>query len=137
TIISALCESLHRARCRLVADERQRADQVLFHEQCLLRTLMNNLPDIIYFKDTASRFLRINKALTTYFGLSDPAQAIGKTDFDFFSEEHARPAYEDEQEILRTGQPVIGKEEKETWLDGRVRWVSTTRMPYRDKEGTI
>src|SRR5207237_10503807 len=71
------------------------------------------------------------------FGLSDPAQAIGKTDFDFFTEEHAQPAHEDEQEIMRTGQPVVGKEEKETWLDGRVRWVSTTKMPFRDKDGKI
>src|SRR4051812_8349707 len=79
TIISGLCELLHRARCRLVADERRRSDEVLSQEQCLLRTLMDNVPDNIYFKDRASRFLRINKALATYFGLGDPAQAIGKT----------------------------------------------------------
>ena len=46
------------------------------------------------------------------------------------------PAHSDEQEILRTGRPVVGKEEKETWLDGRVRWVSTTKMPYRDSNKT-
>ncbi len=115
----------------------KRAEEALAQERYLLHALMDNLPDAIYFKDTASRFLRINKALTTSFGLGDPAQATGKTDFDFFTEEHARPAYVDEQEILRTGQPVVGKEEKETWLDGRVRWVSTTKMPFRDKEGKI
>ncbi len=136
-IISGLCESLHRAQRRILADERQRAEEALSQERCLLHTLMDNLPDTIYFKDAASRFLRINKALTTSFGLSDPAQALGKTDFDFFTEEHARPAYADEQEILRTGQPVVGKEEKETWLDGRVRWVSTTKMPLRDQDGNL
>jgi PAS domain S-box-containing protein len=136
-IISGLCESLHRAQRRIVAHARQRAEAALVQERYLLHALMDNLPDNIYFKDAASRFLRINKALTTYFGLSDPAQAIGKTDFDFFTEEHARPAYADEQEIIQSGQPVVGKEEKETWLDGRVRWVSTTRMPLRDKDGTI
>ena len=136
TIISALCESLHRARCRLVADERRRSDEVLSQEQCLLRTLMDNIPDNIYFKDNSSRFIRINQALTSYFGLSDPSEAIGKTDFDFYTEEHNRPAYEDEQQILRSGQPIVGKEEKETWLDGRVRWVSTTKMPFR-KDGKI
>src|SRR5438132_4503375 len=137
SIISGLSESLHRARRRIVADERQRAEEALVQERYLLHTLMDNLPDNIYFKDAASRFLRINKALTTYFGLSDPAQAIGKTDFDFFTEEHGRPAYADEQEIIRTGQPVVGKEEKESWLDGRVRWVSTTKMPFRDSDGQI
>src|SRR6478672_4049311 len=96
-------------------------DPALSEEAFLFDTLMDNIPDNIYFKDRQSRFLRINKALATYFGLSDPAQVIGKTDFDFFTEEHARPAAADEQEIIRTGQPVVGKEEKESWLDGRVR----------------
>jgi PAS domain S-box-containing protein len=136
-IISGLCESLHRARGRLVAEERQRAEEALSQERYLLHTLMDNLPDIIYFKDAANRFLRINKALTNYFSLSDPAQAIGKTDFDFFTEGHTRFAYADEQEIIRTGQPVVGKEEKRIWLDGRVRWLSTTKMPFRDKDGKI
>src|SRR5207244_6681714 len=137
TVISGLCESLHRARRRIVADERQRAEEALSQERRLLHALMDNLPDSIYFKDAASRFLRINKALATSFGLGDPAQAMGKTDFDFFTEEHARPAYADEQEIIRTGQPVVGKEEKETWLDGHIRWVSTTKMPFRDNDGKI
>jgi PAS domain S-box-containing protein len=136
-IISALSESLHRTRRRLVAQERQRAEEALSQARCLLRALMDNLPDSIYFKDAGSRFLRINQALTTSFGLTDPGQAIGKTDFDFFTEEHARLAYADEQEIIRTGQPLVGKEEKETWRDGRVSWVSTTKMPLRDKGGKI
>jgi two-component system sensor histidine kinase/response regulator len=137
TIISGLCESLHRAQRRILANERQRAEEALSQERYLLHALMDYLPDNIYFKDAASRFLRINKALADSFGLSDPAQALGKTDFDFFAEEHARPAYADEQEIIRTGQPMVGKEERETWLDGRVSWVSTTKMPFRDKDGQI
>jgi PAS domain S-box-containing protein len=98
---------------------------------------MDNLPDAIYFKDRESRFVRINKGDIKVLGLSDPAQAVGKTDFDFFTADHARPAYDDEQEIIRTGQPVVGKEEKETWPDGRVTWVSTTKMPLRDAHGNI
>jgi K+-sensing histidine kinase KdpD len=111
-IISGLCESLHRAQRRLLADERQRSAEALSHERYLLHALMDTLPDNIYFKDAASRFLRINNALTTSFGLAEPAQAVGKTDFDFFTPEHARPARDDEQQIMRTGQPVVGKEER-------------------------
>jgi PAS domain S-box-containing protein len=136
-IISGLCESLHRARRRILADQRRRAEEALSQERYLLHALMDHLPDNVYFKDSAGRFTRVNKALTTYFGLADPTQAIGKTDFDFFTDEHAGPAGADEREIIRTGRPVVGKEEKETWLDGRVRWVSTTRMPFRDRDGNV
>jgi PAS domain S-box-containing protein len=107
----------------------------LQREQGFLRSLMDNLPDSIYFKDAASRFLRINHSLANRFGLPDPAQAAGKSDADFFTAEHARQAYVDEQEMLRTGRPVVGLEEKETWADGRETWVSTTKMVLRDSEG--
>jgi PAS domain S-box-containing protein len=136
-IISGLCELLHRTQRRILADERRQAEEALSQERYLLRTLMDNLPDTIYFKDAASRFLRINKALTAYFGLKNPAGAIGKTDFDFFTQEHTQLAVADEQQIIRTGQPIVGKEEKRIWLDGSVRWLSTTKMPFRDRDGTI
>ncbi|MBZ5671215.1 MAG: PAS domain S-box protein [Acidobacteriia bacterium] len=117
--------------------ERKRAEVALIEERQLLHTLLDNLPDVIYFKDRESRFTRINKAHAKVFGLSDPAQAIGKTDFDFFTDEHAQQAFADEQEIIRTGQPILAKEEKETWPDGRETWVSTTKMPLRDANGNI
>jgi two-component system sensor histidine kinase/response regulator len=106
-------------------------------ESYLLHLLMENVPDSIYFKDLQSRFIRINRGLAKRFGLSDPAEAVGKTDFDFFSEEHARQAYLDEQEVIRTGQPLVAREETEYWPDGRVTWVSTTKLPLRDRHGAI
>jgi len=118
--------------------ERKRAEETLAQEQHLLHAIMDNSPDAIYFKDTDSRFIRINKAhAERWFGLNDTAEAIGKTDFDFFSEEHAQQAYRDEQEIVRTGRPLIGIEEKETWPDRPNTWVLTTKMPLRDAEGRI
>jgi PAS domain S-box-containing protein len=117
--------------------ERERAEEALVQERSLLHALLDNLPDHLYFKDTASRFIRISRATADWFGLSDPAQAAGKTDLDFFTEEHAQPAYADEQEVMRSGQPLMNKEEKETWPDGRETWVSTTKMPLRDSQGHI
>jgi two-component system sensor histidine kinase/response regulator len=117
--------------------ERKRAEAALIEERQLLHTLMDNLPDKIYFKDRESRFTRVNKAHASKSGLSDAAQALGKTDFDLFTDEHAQQAYADEQEILRTGQPMQAKEEKETWTDGRVTWASTIKMPLRDAQGNI
>jgi PAS domain S-box-containing protein len=117
--------------------ERRQAEQALAREQHLLQTFVDNVPDSIYFKDLESRFRQINRALATRFGLSDPAYAIGKTDFDFFSDEHAQRAYADERRVIETGQPVVGLEEKETWPDGRETWVSTTKMPLYGREGQI
>jgi PAS domain S-box-containing protein len=116
---------------------RRAAERDLRAERDLLHALMDHLPDSIFFKDRASRFTRINRSLARRLGLNDPAEALGKTDFDFFTEEHARPAFEDEQQVLRTEQPVPGKEEKETWADGRQRWVFTTRVPLRDPSGAV
>ncbi|HZK97959.1 MAG TPA: PAS domain-containing sensor histidine kinase, partial [Prolixibacteraceae bacterium] len=116
--------------------QRKQAEKALHYEQYLLHTLMNNVPEHIYFKDCESGFIRINKAQARLFGLSDPEQAIGKTDFDFFTNEHASQAFEDEQEIIRTGQP-ISKEERETWENHPDTWVLTTKMPLIDSNKKI
>ncbi len=115
----------------------QERTKELAHEQFLLRTLLDNVPDSIYFKDLQGRFLRSSRAQTKRFGLSDPAQAIGKTDFDFFSAEHAKEAFTDEQQIIQTGQPLIGVEEDSPLADGTERWVSTSKLPLRDARGDI
>jgi PAS domain S-box-containing protein len=116
--------------------ERKQTEKELIQEQYLIDALLNNLPDHVYFKDRESRFIRINKSQAQFFGLNEAAQAVGKTDFDFFTGEHAQQAYNDEQDILRTGQ-MLSLEEKETHHDHADTWVSTVKLPLCDKEGTI
>jgi PAS domain S-box-containing protein len=109
----------------------------LAHERDLLRALLDGSPDQIYFKDLQSRFVKTSSAQAIHFGLRSPADLVGRTDFDFFTDEHARPAYEDEQAIIRTGRPLIGKVEKESWQDGRETWAITSKMPLRNEAGAI
>ena len=103
----------------------------------LFRTLMEQTPDDIYFKDAQSRFLFASRAVARSFRLDNPDELRGKSDFDFFSEDHARKAYDDEQEIIRSGVPKVDMEESESWPSGEVTWVSTSKAPLRDRDGTI
>ena len=115
---------------------RKKAEEALIKEQFLINALMNNLTDHVYFKDLESRFLRNNRAHALSFGLSDPVQVIGKSDFDFFTENAARQAFEDEQAIIKTGKPIL-KEEKLTRKDQSDAWFSAIKMPLFDNDGTI
>jgi PAS domain S-box-containing protein len=116
---------------------RKQSEEDLEHERYLLRSLMDTVPDSIYFKDRDSHFLRVNQTLAANCGLADAAAILGKTDADFFTAEHADEARADECAILRTGRPLVAKEEKETWQGGRVTWSSTTKLPLRDPQGRI
>jgi PAS domain S-box-containing protein len=116
---------------------RKEAELVLVERREQLIALMDTIPDHIYFKDVESRFTMMSRALAKSFGLEDSDEARGKTDADFFTEEHARLAYEDEQRIMRSGLPVVGLEEKETWPDGHETWVSTTKLPRAGPDGNV
>lgn len=126
-LTSTIHKTIDRHRCQLTHN----------HEGFLLQVLMDNIPDAIYFKDTRSRFLMISRAMSKKFGLNDPQEAVGKTDSDFFTSTHAQQALRDEQQIMRSGQPMKDMEESETWYDGRTTWASTTKMPLRNQSGRI
>ncbi len=115
----------------------QQLAQTYSQESEFLHTLMDNNPDHIYFKDIESKFIRINRSLANRFGLKNPTEAIGKSDFDFFTREHAQQAYQDERTVIDTGKPIQAKQEKETWPGGLDTWVSTTKVPLRDRSGRI
>ena len=109
-----------------------------FHqEKYLFDLLMERLPEHIYFKDRDSRFIRVNRAMAELFSVPDPAALVGKSDFDFFTHEHAQQAYADEQQLIQGQIPIWSKEERETWPDGHETWVLTTKLPLRDPKGNI
>ena len=108
----------------------------LHQEQNLLESLLETIPDAVYFKDRNSRFTRINRAMAENFGKSLD-DLVGKSDFDIFDEERARLTYADELDILKTGKSIVGKTEKETMPNGSPNWVSSTKMPLKDRSGNI
>ena len=115
---------------------RIRSEHTLNEQRRRHRLLMESIPDVrIYFKDLQGRFLEVNHALAALYGFSDPAQAVGLTDYDLFTKEHADLAAQDEQMVIHSGDPVIGKVEKEILQDGETSWALTTKMPLHDEDG--
>jgi len=128
---------VHVIAAVLDVTESRKLERELYRERGFLNILMEVVPDAIYFKDTQSRFTKVNRAHAERMGLKDPAEAVGRTDFDFYSEEFARQAFEDEQEIIRTGKPIVNKVEKVVGKDGKVRWVTATKVPIKDELGRV
>ncbi len=117
--------------------DRHNTEAELARQRMLLQALMENLPDYVYFKDRESRFILNNKAHARVVRAAGPEEMVGKTDFDYFSPEHAQKAFGDEQRIIRTGKPLINEVEQERWPDRPPTWVSSTKMPLVDEKGEI
>src|SRR4051812_39592176 len=117
-LVKARLDSQTLQRALRYAMERFHAEAELANERGLLQTLLENIPDRIYFKDKQSRFTRINQALKQLFHLARVEEAYGRTDADFYGEEHARPALEDERCVMQSGEPIINKVEREVSLTG-------------------
>lgn len=106
-------------------------------DSAILDVLLDTLPDLIYFKDLESRYVRISRSHARILGLKEPSEAIGRTVEEFVSPDHGRVSMHEEQEVVRTGIPIEGKEEKVTLRDRRELWFSTTKRPWRGADGTI
>lgn len=116
---------------------RTQIEKELAYERDMLHTLLDHSRDAIYFKDLESRYLRISRAHPAMRVLDTPEQAIGKTDFDYFSIEHAKQAFNDEKRIIATGEPILGIIEHETGPGIPERWVFTSKLPMYNKNGAI
>ena len=116
---------------------RKEAEQALLEERHLTRTLIESVPLQIYFKDKESRFTMVNTPMARWIGCDRPRDLLGKTDADFFDDEHSEKALEDEQGVLRTGEALESVIEKETWSGRGDTWVLTTKMPYRNRRGEL
>jgi PAS domain S-box-containing protein len=117
--------------------ERKRAEETLARERNLLRALMDHLPDHIFVKDTRSRFVTANAATVQTLGARTLEGIVGKTDFDFLPQERALQFHADEQIVLRTGEPLLNREELLIDATGRSKWLLTTKAPFRDGAGAI
>ena len=114
-----------------VKNEELELEKLMFHR------LLSTIPDLIYFKDRQSRFTILSQTMIDRFEEKKMGNVLGKSDFDLYTEEHARQAFDDEQKIMKTGESLINKEEKETWEGGKVTWVSTSKVPLKAENEKI
>lgn len=103
----------------------------------ILHTMMSGKYLNVFFKDRESRFIYVSTEQMHGFNCTSPEQVLGKTDYDFFSEEHASEAMRDEKRIMETGEPLLNKIEKLLWASGETSWVQVFKYPLRDREGNI
>lgn len=118
-------------------NDRKKIEEQLAHEQYLLQALMDNIPDTIYFKDKKSRFIRVNKAQAKMLSVSKPEDAIGKSDYDFFSTEHAESTYESEQRMMKSQKSIINDIEYLQVGENEYKYISAIKVPFTDIDGNV
>ena len=116
---------------------RKQVEERLLEERNLLRTVIDNVPDQIFVRDLANRFILSNLSDARAMGVDDPEILVSKTDYDFYPPEQAAQFQADNQAVMQSGQPLINREERAGEINGQPRWVLTTKVPLRDRQGDI
>jgi two-component system sensor histidine kinase/response regulator len=117
--------------------DRKRAEEHIQRERILLRTLIDNLPDAIYVKDTACRKTVANRADVQNMDRASEAEVLGRDDFELFPREAAAKFYADDQHVIQSGQPVLNREEYFFDAHSQQRWLLTSKVPLRDERGQV
>ena len=117
--------------------EQKHAEEELSRERDLLKTIIDNVPDLIYVKDRAGRFITANAALVQLLGLDSPEDLAGKTDYDFSPPEMACNYVTDDQNVMRTGEPLFDREESHHGDDQSALWLLTTKVPLRGPDENV
>lgn len=117
--------------------ERRLNEELLKRDHQLLRTVIDNSPDLIYSKDLASRKTFANLVDVRYMGAKSETEVLGKDDFEFYPKEIASKFLADDQRIMQTGQPIINREELLIDSEGKTHWLLTSKLPLKDKSGNI
>ncbi len=116
---------------------RRRTEDALRRERDLLIAVMDNVPDLIFAKDKQERFITVNRTLLKAMGSKKLDEVVGKTDLDFFPKNQAQQYIDDDQAVMKSGKPLVNREEMAPDPDGNTRWALTTKVPLRDREGRV
>jgi PAS domain S-box-containing protein len=116
---------------------RKQAEEKFQNERLLLRTLIDNIPDLIFAKDLNFRKTLANPAEVNNLGAKLEAEVLGKTDFDHYPVEFAQEFYAEDQLVLQSGKPLLQKEESRTDQNGKKKWIVLSKLPMFDEDNRI
>jgi PAS domain S-box-containing protein len=117
--------------------QKRQAEAAIQFERILLRTLIDNLPDFIYVKDSDCRIIVANKSSVEFMGFTSESQLIGKTDLDIFTDENGNRGFAQDLAVVQTGFPILNREEEFVDARGMHRWLLTTKIPIYNEHGKI
>ena len=107
------------------------------NEMDFYKAIMDSEYMHVYFKDRESRFLDVSLAQLRGLGCNSLEEVVGKTDEDFFPEQFATEARQNERKVMETGMPMLNKIERLLWLSGEVSWMQVNKYPLYDDNGNI
>ena len=113
--------------------EQKNIENALREERGFLRTLIDNIPTGIFVKDLESRKILVNKAECDFMGVTDPAEILGKDDFELLPLDFANKAIAEDKEVFASGKPIVNSEMVINWKDGTTRYILGSKIPLFDK----
>jgi two-component system CheB/CheR fusion protein len=109
----------------------------LFNSRQMLLTILDNIPQRVFWKDRQSVFLGSNKPFALDCGYSDPKDIIGKTDYETTSTAKAEAYITDDKLVMSTGKAKLNQEEQQIKSNGKLSWLSTNKVPLTDKDDQV
>jgi len=122
---------------RRMSTQTKLLQSALAEERRMLRAFIDNIPDLMFVKDTEQRFLLANRQMAKLAGLKSPELMVGRTDLDFFPEHIAAMHQADDRAVMQAGEPLFNREERMLDSAGRSIPILMTKVPLRDERGTV
>lgn len=118
-------------------ESRMPAEEELFASRQMLQLVLDCIPQRVFWKDRSSRYLGCSRLCARDAGLADPAEIVGKDDFDLPWKALADAYRVDDRQVMSDNKPKINFEESILYPDGSRRWIRTSKVPLHDRQGRV
>jgi diguanylate cyclase (GGDEF)-like protein/PAS domain S-box-containing protein len=117
--------------------ERKRAEEELYRSRQMLQSTLDTIPQRVFWKDRNCIYLGCNRAFATDAGLNNPAEIIGKSDFELAWSGTADRYRADDKLVMEQGSAKLNFDETQSRPDGSLLWLRTNKLPLWDRQGKV